>query len=77
MLDIGELHDPHHCGHHIDNRPHDDGYCHPLPILLSGLVRNQLSLDKPLYTVCEIANWCSHYGKQCGAPQKTKNRVTI
>ena len=26
---------------------------------------------------CSLPCWCSHYGKQCGGPQKIKNRTTL
>jgi len=31
----------------------------------------------PLYTVSGNADWCSHYGKQCGGSSNTKNITTI
>ena len=32
---------------------------------------------EPSYTVGWNVSWYSHYGKQYGVPQKTKNRITI
>ena len=32
---------------------------------------------EPSGTVGEDVSWCSHYRKQYGVPQKTKNRTTI
>ena len=32
---------------------------------------------EPFYTAGENVSWCSHYGKQREAPQKTKSTMTF
>ena len=40
-------------------------------------VSEDVEKRKLLCPVGENINWCSHYGKQCGGPQKIKNRITL